>query len=89
MDAFLSSAFTVAIAEIGDKTQVATLLLGVQFDSIILVTAGTTLGMMTANVPVVYAGEYLMAKIPLKATRIAAALAFALVGIIQIVRAGF
>jgi len=86
--AFAASTVLFFLAEIGDKTQVATVLLGAQFDSIILVTLGTTLGMLAANVPVVYAGEYLMAKIPLKATRIAAALAFSLVGIFQIIRAG-
>jgi Ca2+/H+ antiporter, TMEM165/GDT1 family len=88
--AFATSTVLFFLAEIGDKTQVATVLLGAQFDSIILVTLGTTLGMLAANVPVVYAGEYLMAKIPLplKATRIAAALTFSLVGVFQIVRAG-
>jgi len=51
------------LAEIGDKTQIATVLLGAQFESIIWVTIGTTLGMLVANVPVVFAGDYLMKKI--------------------------
>ena len=42
---------------------------------------GTTIGMLLANVPVVYAGDYLMKRIPLNATRIVAALAFAAVGL--------
>ena len=85
--AFAASTVLFFLAEIGDKTQVATVLLGAQFDSVLLVTLGTTLGMLAANVPVVFAGEYLMEKIPLKATRIAAAAAFVLVGIIQVIRA--
>lgn len=83
--AFAASTILFFLAEIGDKTQVATVLLGAQFDSVLLVTLGTTLGMLAANVPVVYAGEYLMAKIPLKTTRILAALAFMLVGGFQII----
>ncbi|MEQ8952615.1 MAG: TMEM165/GDT1 family protein [Gammaproteobacteria bacterium] len=86
--AFIASTVLFFLAEIGDKTQVATVLLGAQFDSVLLVTLGTTLGMLAANVPVVFAGEYLMAKIPLKTTRIIAATAFVLVGIVQIFRAG-
>ncbi len=83
--AFIATCVLFFIAEIGDKTQVATVLLGAQFDAIVWVTVGTTLGMMLANVPVVFAGEYLMQKIPLTFTRIAAALVFILVGIYQIV----
>jgi putative Ca2+/H+ antiporter (TMEM165/GDT1 family) len=83
--AFLASTVLFFLAEIGDKTQVATVLLGAQFDAVLLVTLGTTLGMLVANVPVVYAGEYLMARIPLQATRIVAALAFILVGVWQII----
>lgn len=85
LGAFWVSTILFFLAEIGDKTQVATVLLGAQFESILLVTIGTTLGMLLANVPVVFAGEYLMKKIPLNVTRIIAAAAFASVGIIHIV----
>ncbi|MDF2181619.1 TMEM165/GDT1 family protein [Neptuniibacter sp. CAU 1671] len=78
---FVVSTLLFFLAEIGDKTQVATVLLGAQFDSVIWVTLGTTLGMLIANVPVVYAGEYLMQRIPMNATRITAAVVFAAVGI--------
>lgn len=63
------------LAEIGDKTQVATVALAAQYQSIAWVTLGTTLGMLLANVPVVYYGEALMRKLPMVwAHRIAAAL---------------
>lgn len=82
--AFLVSTFLFFIAEIGDKTQVATVLLGAQFESIFWVTIGTTAGMLIANVPVVFAGDYLLKRIPLNVTRCAAAIVFAAVGIVQI-----
>ncbi len=84
--AFVASTVLFFLAEIGDKTQVATVLLGAQFDSVLWVTVGTTLGMLLANVPVVFAGDYLMRRIPLNATRVIASLAFMLVGVVQIAR---
>ena len=82
--AFVAATVLFFIAEIGDKTQIATVLLGAQFDSVLWVTLGTTLGMLAANVPVVFAGDYLMQRIPLKLTRLLACVAFVAVGIIQI-----
>lgn len=84
--AFVASTILFFLAEIGDKTQIATVLLGAQFDSVVLVTLGTTLGMLLANVPVVFAGEYLMQRIPLKLTRVLAALAFIGVGLVHVLR---
>ncbi|MFV0277943.1 MAG: TMEM165/GDT1 family protein [Parahaliea sp.] len=82
--AFVASTVLFFLAEIGDKTQVATVLLGAQYASILWVTLGTTLGMLLANVPVVFAGEYLMQRIPLNLTRILASLAFIAVGCLKI-----
>lgn len=82
--AFWVSTILFFLAEIGDKTQIATVLLGAQFESIIWVTIGTTLGILIANVPIVFAGDYLMKKIPLNITRAFAAAAFALVGLFHI-----
>ncbi len=65
----------------GDKTQVATVALGAQFKDVLQVTAGTTLGMMLANAPVVLAGQALAGRISLKVVRGLAALAFALIGL--------
>lgn len=83
--AFLVATVLFFLAEIGDKTQVATVLLGAHFDSILWVTLGTTMGMLLANVPVVFAGEYLIKVVPLTMVRVVAAIAFVLVGILQIV----
>ncbi len=83
--AFIASTILFFIAEIGDKTQVATVLLGAQFNALVWVTLGTTLGMLIANIPVVFAGEYLMRRIPLRLTRIVAATVFVLIGLIQLV----
>ena len=65
------------IAEMGDKTQVATVVLAARFRSLLAVVLGTTLGMLLANVPVVLIGKAAAGKIPFKAVRIAAALLFA------------
>jgi putative Ca2+/H+ antiporter (TMEM165/GDT1 family) len=72
------------LAEIGDKTQVATIVLAARFESLASVVLGTTLGMLVANVPVVLVGKAASAKIPFKAIRIAAALLFAALGVYAI-----
>jgi putative Ca2+/H+ antiporter (TMEM165/GDT1 family) len=68
------------IAEMGDKTQVATVVLAAQYQPLWQVVAGTTLGMLLANVPVVWLGSRFAAKLPLKAARVAAAVLFAALG---------
>ena len=72
-------------AEMGDKTQVATIVLAAKFPSLVAVVLGTTLGMLLANVPVVLLGNATSAKIPFKAVRIAAALLFAALGVYALV----
>jgi Ca2+/H+ antiporter, TMEM165/GDT1 family len=75
--AFLASLFAFFLIEMGDKTQVATVALGARYHSVALVTIGTTLGMMIADVPAVYLGEIAARKLPLKwMRRIAAAIFF-------------
>jgi hypothetical protein len=73
------------LAEIGDKTQVATVVLAAKYDSLAAVVFGTTLGMLLANIPVVLIGKAASAKIPFKAVRIAAALLFAALGVYALV----
>jgi putative Ca2+/H+ antiporter (TMEM165/GDT1 family) len=73
------------VAEIGDKTQVATVLLAAKYPSLVAVVLGTTLGMLLANVPVVMIGKAASAKIPFKAVRITAALLFAALGVYALV----
>ena len=72
-------------AEMGDKTQVATIVLAAKYASLAAVVLGTTLGMLVANVPVVLLANATSAKIPFKAVRIAAALLFAALGVYALV----
>ncbi len=74
------TAATFFLAEMGDKTQVATVVMAAQFPSLAAVVLGTTCGMLVADVPVVLLGNAASAKIPFRAVRIAAALLFAAMG---------
>jgi putative Ca2+/H+ antiporter (TMEM165/GDT1 family) len=78
---FLTTLIAFFLVEIGDKTLIATSLLAAQFHNVELVTVGTTVGMMLANVPAVYFGEAVTKIIPLKYVRIAAAFIFAAIGL--------
>ena len=69
------------LAEIGDKTQVATVALAARFDSVFWVTAGTTLGMMLANAPAVFIGHKLAEKLPISLIHKIGALIFLLLGV--------
>lgn len=75
--AFVATLIAFFIVEIGDKTQVATVVLAAQYSPLWQVIAGTTLGMAIANVPVVLLGSRFAANLPLKAARYAAAAIFA------------
>jgi putative Ca2+/H+ antiporter (TMEM165/GDT1 family) len=77
---FVTTLIAFFLVEIGDKTQVATTLLAARFHDIALVTVGTTLGMMAANIPAVLFGEAAVKRVPVKWIRIAAALIFAALG---------
>ena len=79
--AFVVALILFFIAEIGDKTQIATVLLGAQYQSVLWVTIGTTLGMLIANVPIIYVGKALLQRIPLKTIRAIAASVFVILGI--------
>ncbi|WP_085316901.1 TMEM165/GDT1 family protein [Derxia lacustris] len=72
---------TFFLAEIGDKTQLATVMLAARFDSLIAVVSGTTLGMLIADVPAVFVGGLAAPKLPLKWIRIAAAAVFVALGV--------
>ena len=73
---FLTTLIAFFLAEMGDKTQVATVMLAAQYPHFILVVAATTLGMLLANVPVVLAGNFAADKLPLTLIRRLAAAAF-------------
>lgn len=76
------------LAEMGDKTQVATVALAAQYKSLVAVVAGTTLGMMIANVPAVILGDRIAHKIPTKTVHAVAAAIFAILGIATLCGAG-
>lgn len=73
---FLATLVAFFLAEMGDKTQVATVMLAAQYDYLSMVVLGTTLGMLIANVPVVLAGNFAADRLPLTLIRRLAALAF-------------
>jgi len=79
---FMISCVAFFLAEIGDKTQFATVALGARFDALLWVTAGTTLGMMIANVPAVLVGEKLAERLPGHIMRRIAAAGFILTGVL-------
>jgi putative Ca2+/H+ antiporter (TMEM165/GDT1 family) len=74
---FVATLIAFFVVEIGDKTQVATVVLAAQYSPLWQVVAGTTLGMALANVPVVLLGSRFAAKLPLRVARIGAAVLFA------------
>jgi putative Ca2+/H+ antiporter (TMEM165/GDT1 family) len=74
--AFAATLIAFFVAEIGDKTQIATMALAAAYSSLAAVVAGTTLGMMAANAPVVFLGNAFSKRLPLKAIHIGASLLF-------------
>ena len=79
--AFLTTLVAFFLVEMGDKTQVATIALGAQYHSVLLVTAGTTLGMMIANVPAIFLGHELLKRVDLAKVRTVAAGLFFAIGL--------
>ena len=76
------------MAEMGDKTQIATVALAARFNDLIAVVAGTTLGMMLANVPAVFIGDRLAGKIPVRLVHGIAAVIFAVIGVATLLGVG-
>lgn len=74
---FLTTLIAFFLAEMGDKTQVATVMLAAQYPHFMMVVIGTTLGMLIANVPVVLAGNFAADRLPFTLIRRLAAAAFA------------
>lgn len=72
---------TFFIAEMGDKTQIATVMLASQFDSLLAVVAGSTLGLMLANAPVLWLGQRFADRLPVRAIHVCAAALFAALGV--------
>lgn len=78
---FVTTLVSFFLVEMGDKTQVATIALGAHYHQVALVAAGTTLGMMLANVPAVLFGDRIVKIVPLGYVRIGAAAIFMVLGI--------
>ena len=85
---FMVTVIAFFLAEIGDKTQVATIMLAAQFNNLPAVVLGTTLGMLLADAPVVYLGHAFSAKIPLRAIRYVAGALFAVLGLFALLTPG-
>jgi putative Ca2+/H+ antiporter (TMEM165/GDT1 family) len=77
---FVTTVVAFFMAEMGDKTQIATVALGARYHAVELVAIGTTIGMMIANVPAVFLGDRITRYVPLKYMRIAAAIIFLALG---------
>ena len=78
---FLTTLVAFFLAEMGDKTQIATVMLAAQYPHFLMVVVGTTLGMLLANIPVVLAGNFAAERLPLALIRKLAASAFAMLAI--------
>ena len=85
--AFLTTLVAFFIAEIGDKTQIATMALAAGTSNLPAIVAGTTLGMMAANLPVVFLGSAFATRLPIKKIHYVASGLFALLGLYFIARA--
>ena len=85
--AFLTSFIAFFLAEMGDKTQLATLTLGARFADTWLVVLGTTAGMMAANLPAVIFGKALMRRLPMEALHKLACVLFVGIGVYGLVKA--
>ena len=85
---FMTTLIAFFVAEMGDKTQVATVALAARYGEMAMVVAGTTLGMMLANVPAVYFGERIAGKVPLALVHGIAAFIFLGLGIATLLGAG-
>ena len=84
---FCATVVAFFLAEMGDKTQLATVALAARHHAVLSVMSGSTLGLLLANAPVVYAGKAFAGRLPLRALRIAAALVFIALGVWGLVSA--
>jgi len=83
--AFVTTLVAFFFVEMGDKTQLATIALAARFDALPAVVAGTTLGMMVANVPAVWLGDVLAQRVNMKVMRWIAAALFVALGVATLI----
>ena len=81
---FITTIIAFFLAEMGDKTQIATVALAAHYGSLIPVVAGTTLGIMIADVPAVWFGDWVIKHVPIRAVHITAAVIFAILGLVTL-----
>jgi putative Ca2+/H+ antiporter (TMEM165/GDT1 family) len=86
--AFTATLITFFLAEIGDKTQIATIGLAARFELFYPVVIGTTIGMMLANIPAVIIGDRIADRLPVRGIRVAAAVVFAILGLVTLAGGG-
>lgn len=84
---FITTVCTFFLAEMGDKTQLATVALAAQYEAFWSVVIGTTLGMMIANVPAIFIGQKLAERMPVKVVHAVAACVFLVLGVIALISA--
>ncbi len=84
MGAFMATTVMFFLAEIGDKTQIATVVLAARYTETFLVILGTTVGMLLANIPVIMAGKWLMDRLPLATARIGASILFVILAVVTL-----
>lgn len=85
---FGATLVTFFLAEMGDKTQIATVAMAAHYAAPLLVVTGTTLGMLIADVPAVFVGDRLASRIPMRLVHSVAAAIFALLGMATLLGAG-
>ena len=85
MGVFLTTVVAFFLAEMGDKTQIATVMLAAQYQAWFAVVAGTTLGMMLANAPVVWLGEAITKRVSLRLVHLVSAVVFAVLGVVALI----
>lgn len=81
---FVTTCVSFFLVEMGDKTQIATVALAARFSALAAVVLGTTAGMVIANAPVVFLGDRLTKRIPLRVVRAIAAATFVLLGVLAL-----
>ncbi len=88
MGVFTTTLIAFFLAEMGDKTQIATVALAARYADLVAVVAGTTQGMMIANVPAVLLGDRIATRMPVRLVHAAAAVIFAALGVATLAGAG-
>jgi Ca2+/H+ antiporter, TMEM165/GDT1 family len=88
LNVFATTTVAFFLAEMGDKTQLATVALAARYPELVAVVIGTTLGLMLANVPVVFAGDRLLRRLSMRWVHGLAALLFAVMGVLALFNVG-